>query len=137
MRFLHRQLCRLLKISSYLEVTSREKTMAGEVRKVRSQMAEAEKIHCLKVEDLEQATAALQQNIIALQQIIDARDKTIEGLEHEVDILKYDLKGMTSVNARLAKWVETIRVAEDKPLKEQDLAEQLADIEGSVPWAAS
>lgn len=130
-------LCRLLKISSRLEVTRREKVLAQEIRKLRDLRESDEQQHQMIVEDLQRATDELRRNLHALQQTIDGRDKVIEGLEHERDILQYDVKGMTSVNARLAKWVETIRVAEDKPLKEQNLADQLVDIESSVPWAAS
>lgn len=87
----------------------------------------------MEVARLNETLEQLKQNIEHLNGLVEARDRLVEELEHEKQILQIDARGMTSVNARLTKWIETIRTAEEKPLTGyQSIKDKLTDIENDA-----
>lgn len=134
MKFLKPCLLKLLKVTIRNEQSSREKKLSKEVEKLKRAALAKAREHEEMLEQVHKTVGELRQTISGLNQILDSREKDIGVLEKERDLLQYDVRGLTSINARLTKWVESIRIAEEQPLSEQDLAAKLKDLEGTPPW---
>lgn len=134
MKFLRPYLLKLLKVTVKNEQSSREKRLIRQVEQMKIAAESREREYEEMLELAYKAVDELKQTIAGLNQTIESREKDIATLEHEADLLRYDVRGLTSINARLTKWVESIRIAEDQQLSGQELSKKLAEIEEATPW---
>lgn len=133
--FLRNWLLKALKVSDTLEQSSRERSLLKRNVALEKAVLKEREACAINVAQLEDTIVQLKSSLESLHALISSRNKVIEELEHDKELLQIDVKGMTSINARLAKWIETLRTAEEKPLgPDHDLHRQLADIESAVPW---
>jgi peptidoglycan hydrolase CwlO-like protein len=137
MRFLRPLLCKLLNVSVAAEQSAHARILQRKLKRLEKQMQTAHKEHQGLVHRLEKTISDLQKNIEALKTVVENRDRQIEKLEHDKEILQIDVRGLTSVNARCVKWVESLRTAETQETAEHHLHRQLKDIEDSIPWEVS
>lgn len=124
-------------MSSELAQTAEHKATLRKLSKLKKVRQQDLAEHRLEVAGLWRKIDSLLGNIEALEATIKRRDETVDSLNHQVKLLEYDLKGMASVNARALKWIESLRMAEDKPTDGQNLTENLSEIEGSIQWPTS
>lgn len=137
MPFLRTWLERLLKVSIQRETSAKERHLEKRLVACNRSIQRIHSEHAMEVKELTSTIERLQESVKSLQMMIGVRDKELEKLEHDKEILQIDVKGMTSVNARLTKWIESLRTAEERPTTGSSLKNQLENIENSMPWEVS
>lgn len=134
LRLLRPMLENLLQASANSEVSSRERALDKERKRLMTALQVQEReceTACARLQD---TVDELQGAIKQLNTFIEARDRRIDSLEHEREILKQDIRGMAMVNERALKYVQSIRTAEESPTSPEMLRDQLGDIGDIKPW---
>ena len=126
---------RLLEVSVKSEATARERALEREIKQLKKTLGEQESDARAACDQLGVVIQDHKATIDNLNVIAATREDRIDSLEHEIEILKQDLRGMASVCERSLKWIQCIRTAEEQNTSSNDLAQQVAAaVQDLNPW---